>query len=94
MEVRDALLPLIVELFIGCKGDKQINYTAGPITPATALLVQDMTEQDQAPKTPAIHFTSKVIDFSPTLPVRSTPCIIATYLPLRSDVKKLNSVLP
>jgi hypothetical protein len=40
------------------------------------------------------HFTSNHIDFSPTLPLPPMPCIIATYLPFRSDVKKLKSVLP
>jgi hypothetical protein len=40
------------------------------------------------------HFTSNHIDFSPTLPLPPMPCIIATYLPFRSDVKKLNSALP
>jgi hypothetical protein len=94
MRVQNALLLLIVELFVGCKREKQINYIAIPITPVTALLAQDMAKPEQAHKTPAIYFTSKVIDFSPTLPLRSTPCIIATYFPLRSDVKKLNSVLP
>ena len=94
MRVRHALLLLIVELLIGCKREKQINYTGTPIIPVTAMFAQDMVEPDQDHNAAANHFTSNVIDFSPTRPLRSTPCIIATYFPLRSDVKKLNSVLP
>ena len=88
------LILLIVELVIGCKREKQINYTTVPITPVTALLAQDMGEPDRAYKPLGDHFTSNDIDFSPTLPFASMPCIMATYFPFRSEVKKLNSVLP
>ena len=35
-----------MELLIGCKREKQINYAPIPITPVPALLVQDVTEPE------------------------------------------------
>jgi hypothetical protein len=106
MRLRYALLILIMELLMGCKREKQINYAPMPITPVPALFVQDLGSVPTSifllktayteghSESLANHFTSKDIDFSPTLPLASIPCIIATYLPLRSEVKKLISVLP